>query len=117
MLKQIKEKIRFKFPKIQLPLVNQKELTAIISSSRQHSEQGMPKPPAWRLGGPASRQEDAIDFIYQENGRERLQTDAKKSFSCNKPEKLEKSMNHSEFIQFLAERKSQLREPEQPWLL
>jgi hypothetical protein len=41
MLKLIKEKIKFKFPKIQLPLVNQKEMEGIIKSSRQNSSENM----------------------------------------------------------------------------
>jgi hypothetical protein len=41
MLKLIKEKINFKFPKIQLPLVNQKEMEGLIKSSRQHSSENM----------------------------------------------------------------------------
>lgn len=37
MLRLIKEKIKFKFPKIKLPLVSQKEMEGLIKSSRQRS--------------------------------------------------------------------------------
>lgn len=84
MLKLIREKIHFKFPKLQLPLVNQKELNTIIATSRQHSEQGLPKASLAKLPVPASRQEYAVELASQDE-RERLQTDTKKSFSCNKP--------------------------------
>lgn len=39
-----------------------------------------------------------------------MQTDGKKSFSCNKGDRLRKSINHSDFLQFLAQKKSSLLE-------
>lgn len=36
-MRLIKEKIKFKFPKIKLPLVSQKEMEGLIKSSRQQS--------------------------------------------------------------------------------
>jgi hypothetical protein len=41
-----------------------------------------------------------------------LQTDAKKSISCKKGEKMRKSINHIDFVQFLAERKRRLQDSE-----
>jgi hypothetical protein len=112
MLKLIKEKIKFKFPKIQLPLVNQKELTAIIATSRQQSQHAIHRDGDRKRSGSITRQEEAIGFTLIENGKERLQTDAKKSISCKKGEKMRKSINHIDFVQFLAERKRRLQDSE-----
>ena len=107
MLKLIKEKIRFKFPKIQLPLVNQQQLSAIIAN-KHHSQQVFHQESDYSREGTSSRRDRHLEGLYGEEEKERLRTDAKKSISWNKAEQMRRSINHSDFVQFLAERKSQL---------
>jgi hypothetical protein len=100
MLKMIKEKIKFQFPKIKLPQVNQKAGEGIVKSSRQHSFENMS----------IKLVESDKKYTHSHSRQEVPLSDMKKSISSlNKRASLTKnSINHDDFIHFLAEKKSKL---------
>jgi hypothetical protein len=65
MLRLIKEKIKFKFPKIQLPLVSQQQLTSIIAA-RQHSQHVFHPNEDYSREAASSRREHRLEGFYGE---------------------------------------------------